>query len=58
MDPLKQEYDMDELRPYLSPGSTIMVKYAHENGGTYSWDVLLPALYIVGREYCFWIFEI
>ncbi len=51
MDPVKREYDANELAPYLSPGSTIMIKYVYDRDGVYSWDVLLPALSIVGREY-------
>ncbi len=50
MDMLKQEYEAEELAPYLSPGNTITIKYVHEKVSEYNWDVLLPALNVVGRN--------
>ncbi len=50
-DPLKLQYESDELRPYLSPGNTITIRYAYENMAEYNWDVLLPMLNIVGRNW-------
>lgn len=44
-------YTRKQLEPYLSPGNTIMVKYLYSSVSEYSWDVLLPMLDIVGREY-------
>ena len=51
MDLVKTSYDAAELAPYLSPGNTLTVKYVYENMSGYSWDVLLPMLNIVGREF-------
>ena len=44
-------YTREQLDDYLSPGNTIMVKYLYSNVSEYSWDILLPMLDIVGREY-------
>lgn len=44
-------YTREELESYLSPGNTITVKYLYSNVAEYSWDILLPMLNIVGREY-------
>ena len=44
-------YTREQLEDYLSPGNTIMVKYLYSNVSEYSWDILLPMLDIVGREY-------
>lgn len=49
-DSLKLEYESDELVPYLSPGNTIIIRYAYENMMEYNWDVLLPMLNVVGRS--------
>lgn len=49
-DSLKLEYESDELIPYLSPGNTIIIRYAYENMTEYNWDVLLPMLNVVGRS--------
>lgn len=43
-------YTGEQLRDYLSPGNTIMVKYLYSNVSEYSWDILLPMLDIIGRE--------
>ena len=51
MDSMKLEYEAYELVHYLSPGNTITVKYVYENMTDYNWNVLLPMLSIVGREY-------
>lgn len=51
MDSMKQTYASYELTSYLSPGNTITVKYAYENMTDYNWNVVLPMLNIVGREY-------
>lgn len=50
MDPLKTEYDSEELEAYLSPGNTMTIKYVHESMADYNWDVLLPILNVVGRN--------
>lgn len=44
-------YTREQLDDYLSTGNTIMVKYLYSNVSEYSWDILLPMLDIVGREY-------
>lgn len=51
MDSMKNVYEAYELAPYLSPGNTVTVKYVYENMTDYNWNVLLPMLDIVGREY-------
>lgn len=51
MDSMKDVYEAYELAPYLSPGNTVTVKYVYENMTDYNWNVLLPMLDIVGREY-------
>lgn len=51
MDSMKDTYESYELIPYLSPGNTITIKYVYENLTDYNWNVLLPMLDIVGREY-------
>ncbi len=51
MDPQKREYEDYQLAGYLSPGNTITVRYVYANMNQYNWNVLLPALNIVGREY-------
>lgn len=47
----QKTYSAKQLESYLSPGNTITVKYIYSNVSDYSWDVLLPMLDIVGREY-------
>lgn len=44
-------YTAQELTPYLSPGNTITIKYIYNNVAGYNWDILLPTLNIVGRDY-------
>lgn len=44
------EYDRESLEPYLSPGNTLTVKYIHDAGGDYSWNVMLPVLTVMGRS--------
>lgn len=51
MDEKQLMYTREQLEEYLSPGNTIMVKYLYSNVSEYSWDILLPMLDIVGREY-------
>ena len=51
MDSEKKEYEGYELADYLSPGNTITVRYVYSNMNQYNWNVLLPMLNIVGREY-------
>lgn len=51
MDAMKQEYEAYDLTSYLSPGNTITIKYVYENMTDYNWNILLPMLSIVGREY-------
>lgn len=43
------EFAMSRLRPYLSPGNTMTVKYTAGSAENYSW-VRLPMLSVVGRE--------
>ncbi len=51
MDPQKREYEDYELVGYLSPGNTITIRYVYSDVNQYNWNVLLPMLNIVGREY-------
>lgn len=51
MDSMKLEYEAYELAPYLSPGNAITIKYVYEDMTDYNWNILLPMLNIVGREY-------
>lgn len=51
MDENQKVFTRSQLEPYLSPGNTITVKYLYSNVSEYSWDILLPMLDIVGREY-------
>lgn len=51
MDSQKTEFEGYELADYLSPGNTITVRYVYANMNQYNWNVLLPMLNIVGREY-------
>lgn len=51
MDETQVMYTKELLKPYLSPGNTITIKYVYNNISQYSWDILLPMLNIVGREY-------
>lgn len=51
MDETKTMYLREELQPYLSSGNTITIRYVYSNVSEYSWDILLPVLNMVGREY-------
>lgn len=51
MNDSKRVYTKKQLEPYLSPGNTLTVKYHYSNVSEYNWDILLPMLNIVGREY-------
>lgn len=43
-------YSRESLRPYLSPGNTLTVKYVYDAAGDYSWNVMLPVLTVTGRS--------
>ncbi len=51
MDPEKKEYGAHELLPYLTDENTITIRYIYGDTGQYNWNVLLPMLNLVGREY-------
>ena len=51
MDPEKTEYGAHELLPYLTDDNRITVRYVYDNINQYNWNILLPMLNIVGREY-------
>ncbi len=51
MDPEKTEYGAHELLPYLTDGNLLTVRYVYDNVNQYNWNILLPMLNIVGREY-------
>lgn len=45
----KNQYTAKELKPYLSPGNTMTVKYIFENTSDYNW-VNLPMPTVLGKE--------
>ena len=47
----REEYDSSEIAPYLSPGNTITVRYVPAGETAFRQELLLPKLYIVGREF-------
>lgn len=51
MDLIKVRYTSDELKPYLAEDNTITIRYVFEDMTQYNWNILLPMLNIVGREY-------
>ncbi len=51
MDADKLEYGPHELLPYLTDDNLITIRYVFNNVNQYNWNVLLPMLNIVGREY-------
>ncbi len=51
MDAEKTAYGAHELLPYLTDDNRITVRYIYENSSRYNWNILLPMLNIVGREY-------
>ena len=51
MDAEKTEYGAHELLPYLTDDNEITVRYVCGNVNQYNWNILLPMLNIVGREY-------
>lgn len=50
LDLAKREYTREELLPYLSPSNSITVKYSGEAGDDTVWNMILPVLYVTGRE--------
>lgn len=50
MDSGKTDYSAWELKPYLSPGNTLTVKYIFDNTLDNSWYVTLPMLTVTGRD--------
>lgn len=50
MDSKKTEYSAWELKPYLSPGNTLTVKYIFDNTLDNGWYVTLPMLTVTGRD--------
>ena len=51
MDSEKTEYSAHELLPYLTDDNRLTVRYACGNSSQYNWNILLPMLNIIGREY-------
>ncbi len=52
IEPEKREFSSSELRQYLSPGNTLMVRYAETSGQTSDrLDMALPMLTVIGEEY-------
>lgn len=50
MDLTKTVYTKEELRPYLSPSNSITVRYSGEAKSDTAWNMILPILYVTGRE--------
>ena len=50
MDSTADQYDREELDPYLSPGNTVTVKYVYDTAGEYTWNIMLPVLTVTGRR--------
>ncbi len=46
----KEEYDREELEPYLSADNHLIVRYEDGAAEEYSYQTLLPVLSLVGRE--------
>lgn len=46
----REEFMGEELKPYLSPGNTITVKYVSDNATDFNWYVVLPMPEITGKE--------
>lgn len=46
----QKSFFSEELKPYLSPANTLMVKYVSEKASEFQWDTCLPVLSVVGRE--------
>ena len=40
---------VDQLRPYLSPGNTLIVRYVYDGAGSYN-AIQLPMPMVAGRE--------
>ncbi len=51
MDSERTEYSAHELLPYLTDDNRLTVRYACGNSSQYNWNILLPMLNIIGREY-------
>ena len=49
MDLEGQTMDVDQLRPYLSPGNTLTVRYVYDGPGSYN-EIQLPMPMVAGRE--------
>lgn len=50
MDLAKTMYTKEELRPYLSPSNSITVRYSGEADSDTAWNMILPVLYVTGKE--------
>lgn len=46
----KKEYTRQQLKPYLSPGNTMNIKFIYDNKNEYGWDIILPIIYVTGEE--------
>lgn len=46
----QMEFSGAELKPYLSPGNTITVKYVNDSTTVFNWYMVLPMLTTVGRD--------
>ena len=51
MDAEKTAYGAHELLPYLTDDNRLTVRYVYDNVNQYNWNILLPMLNILGREY-------
>ncbi len=49
MDSSRRNYEAQELKPYLSPGNTITIRYVCESADEYK-EVALPILSVTGRD--------
>lgn len=50
MDQDKVSFTVDELKPYLSPGNTLNVKYICAQAIESNWELVLPMPMVTGRE--------
>ena len=46
----KVSFTVDELKPYLSPGNTLNVKYICAQAIESNWELVLPMPMVKGRE--------
>lgn len=44
------EFEKEQLKPYLSPSNTLLVKYVCDNTMTSNWNTALPMVMMLGRK--------